>query len=208
MIQPAPYAVVLAAGAGTRFGGEKLLAPLHGKPLVAHVALALARAVAAGDLGGGVAVLPPGDTRLSWHLDAAGLTPIVNPEAATGVSSSLRRGIAALEDPSLDPPAGAALIVLADQPLLSPGTIAQLVRAWRERRRSIRPRYADHPSVPGHPVLLDRAAWRMTRDLHGDEGFGLLFRAQPGLVDLLDLPGDNPDVDRPEDLHLLEETDG
>jgi CTP:molybdopterin cytidylyltransferase MocA len=42
-------AILLAAGAGTRFGGDKLLAPLHGKPLVLHAVDALRAAVA--DLG-------------------------------------------------------------------------------------------------------------------------------------------------------------
>lgn len=208
MAQPAPYAIVLAAGAGSRFGGDKLLAPFRGKPLVAHTALAVAEAIAAGTLAGGVAVVPAGDTRLGWHFDTAGLSLVENPQAASGMASSLRRGIGALESSALDPPAGAAVIVLADQPLQRPETIARLVEAWRRHGGSVRPRYRRHPDQPGHPVLLDRGLWAMLESLSGDEGFGAIFRQQPEAVTMIDLPGANPDMDRPGDLQQFEESDG
>jgi CTP:molybdopterin cytidylyltransferase MocA len=208
MTQPAPYAVVLAAGAGSRFGGAKLLAPYRGKPLVTHAALAVAEAIAAGALAGGVAVLPPGDTRLPWLLDSAGLSLIENRDAASGIASSLRAGLRALTAPDLTPPAGAAVVVLADQPLQRAETIARLVEAWRRHGGSIRPRYRLQPDEPGHPVLLDRGAWALAESLSGDEGFGSIFRQRPDAVTIVDLPGANPDVDRPEDLLHLEESDG
>lgn len=208
MIGPAPYALVLAAGAGTRFGGAKLLAPFRGKPLVTHAALAISEAIAAGILAGGVAVLPPGDTRLAWLLDTAGCALVENPAAATGLASSLRTGIAALEAPSLDPPAGCVLIVLADQPLLRCEVIEQLVAAWWTHGRSVRPRYSRHPGVPGHPVLIDRTLWPLVHGLSGDQGFGRVLDERPDAIELIELPGANPDVDRPEDLLNLEESAG
>jgi CTP:molybdopterin cytidylyltransferase MocA len=208
MTAPAPYAVVLAAGAGVRFGGPKLLAPFHGKPLVTHVAATVAEAIAAGLLAGGVAVLPPGDPRLARHLDPASLSLVENPETASGLASSLRRGLAALEGWSAPPRPGAALIVLADQPLLSCAVIARLVAAWRLEGRSVRPRYARHPEEPGHPVLLDRGLWPLAHGLGGDRGLGALFRAQPDAVTLIDVPGYNPDVDTLEELDTLKDSDG
>ncbi len=204
MTEPAPYAVVLAAGAGSRFGGDKLLAPYGGKPLAAHAATSVAEAILGGVLAGGVAVVPPRSTALVWALEPAGLRIIENPEASAGLATSLRRGLAALAD--VEPPAGAALIVLADQPLLASRTIAALVRRWRETGQSVRPRYASHPGEPGHPVLLDRSCWALAEALEGDTGLGAVLRARPDCITTIDVPGANPDVDTPDDLHSLEDS--
>ena len=198
------YAVVLAAGAGSRSGGDKLLAPLHGRPLVAHAAAAVAEAIAAGILAGGIAVVPPEATALAWQLDLAGLRLIENREASIGIASSLRTGLAALEMASISPRAGAAVVVLADQPLLRAEVIARLVASWRASGRTVRPRYALTPEEPGHPVLLDRAIWSLASGLTADRGFGRLLAARPDLLDLIDVPGANPDVDTPADLTQLE----
>jgi len=199
------YAVVLAAGSGSRFGGGKLVAPFRGKPLVTHAALAVAEAIGRGLLAGGVAVLPERDAQLAWHLDLAGLRPIENPEAGTGLASSLRCGLAAIEDL---PDAGAALIVLADQPFLRVEVIEALVAAWRKQGRSARPRYAARPDAPGHPVLLDRGLWHLARELTGDHGLGALLASRPEAMTTVDVSGANPDVDTRGDLSQLEGQDG
>lgn len=197
------YALVLAAGGGSRFGGDKLMTPLHGRPLAAYAATAVAEAIGGGVLAGGVAVVPPSDTALAWQFDPAGLQPVENPAAHTGLASSLRAGFAALEEPRLDPAPGAALVILADQPLVRPEVIAALVAEWRRSGSSARPRYRDTPDTPGHPVLVDRSLWRLAGRLNGDTGLAALLRGHPMV--LLDVPGANPDVDTPEDLRQLED---
>jgi len=200
------YALVLAAGQARRFGGNKLLAPLGGRPLVSHAAMTVAEAIAGGLLAGGVAVIPTSDTALAWPLDTAGLVLVENPEADLGMSTSLRRGLTALADPALDPPAAAALVVLADQPHLRLTVVRALVEDWQARRGSVRPRYQDEPDVPGHPVLLDRAVWSLADLFTGDAGLGPLLARRAEPVRLLDLAGGNPDVDTPDDLSRLEDS--
>ena len=202
--ESAAYALVLAAGQSHRFGGDKLLASLHGKPLIAHVGIAVAQAMANGFLAGGVAVVRLGDTRLGWHLDTAGLELVPNPDADEGLATSIRCGLNSLTAVGRTPPAGAALIILGDEPLLRDDAIEHLVYYWRQKGTSVRPRYAQQPEAPGHPVLLDRGLWHLVDRLEGDRGLSPLLASQPRAVATLDLPGANPDVDTQEDLRKLE----
>ena len=196
------YALILAAGSAVRFGGGKLLAPLHGRPLISHVATTVAQALTAGTLSGAVAIVREHDTSLAWPLETAGATVIANPDADQGMATSLKRGLAALGEMSLDPPAGAALVMLADQPNVSNDVIARLVDSWRMNGRSVRPRYAATPATPGHPVLLDRALWSFANGLTGDRGLGSLLAGRADLT-VIDVPGRNPDVNTIEDLTRL-----
>jgi CTP:molybdopterin cytidylyltransferase MocA len=201
--EQAAYALVLAAGSGSRFGGDKLLALLHGHPLISYTARAVAEAIAAGTLAGGVAVIPPAAPELLRALDSAGLRVVENPEAGLGMATSLRLGLAALDELTA-PPAGGAVVVLADQPAVRAEVIARLVEGWRQSGRSTRPRYLATPAEPGHPVLLDRSLWHLAGGLTGDTGLRVLLAGEP--VTLMDVPGANPDVDTPADLRRLEDS--
>ncbi len=207
MVTGAPYALILAAGQATRFGGDKLLATLRGQPLIAHVAGTVAAAVAADLLGGAVAVVPPGATELGRQLELTGISQVENPAPEAGLAGSIQLGLTALESVAR-PAAQAALIVLADQPLLSGDVIRRLVAAWRRSGKSVRPRYAGSPHVPGHPVLLDRSLWASAQRLAGDHGLGPMLAERPEWCEILDLPGSSPDIDTPSDLTAIEESPG
>jgi CTP:molybdopterin cytidylyltransferase MocA len=196
------HALLLAAGRASRFGADKLLAPLRGKPLLVHTATAVAQAIEGGVLGGGVAIIPAGAKGLAWPLETATLTVIENPEAGAGISTSIQRGLASLAEER--PLVNGALIVLADQPWLSVDVISQVVNGWRKSGRTTRPRYAGAPAEPGHPVLLDRSDWPLADQLTGDQGLRQLLDGQA--VTQVDVPGVNPDVDTPADLRRLEDT--
>jgi molybdenum cofactor cytidylyltransferase len=149
-------AVLLAAGRSSRFGaGHKLLATWRGRPLVVHAVETLA---AAG--------LPPPIVVLGHDADAvraalAGCQVqfVDAPDWADGMGRSLAAGIAAV-------PANwdAALVCLADMPVVEPGLIAALAAApgelvvpvWDGRR--------------GHPVRWPRAAFARLLALTGDAG--------------------------------------
>lgn len=192
-------ALLLAAGSSRRFGGDKLLYPLAGRPLVTHAATAIAEAIAGGILRGAVAVVPSGETKLAWHLDTLGMDLVPNPDPARGLSSSLRLGLAALEQSG----APAALVFLADQPFVRAEVVTRLVLHWQATGRSVRPRYAGAPETPGHPVLLDRAVWRLADDLVGDTGLGDALERHGAAIDELPCDGENPDIDTPADLRGL-----
>ncbi|MGH2465020.1 MAG: NTP transferase domain-containing protein [Candidatus Limnocylindrales bacterium] len=187
---PRTVAVVLAAGAGSRFGGAKLLAELDGRPLLDHV---LAAIQAAG-LAEILVVLGPGSAALEAISVARGAGIVRNPAPERGLSSSVRVGLDAISGPF-----DAALIALADQPRTTGSAIRALLAAEIPAGRQIvLPRYAGGGG--GNPVLLLRAAWHLAAGLSGDRGFGPLIAEHPELVLHVDLPEDNPDVDTPADL--------
>jgi CTP:molybdopterin cytidylyltransferase MocA len=187
--------VLLAAGRATRFGGEKLLALVGGRPVAGHAAAALSRAAELGTLQGCHAVVRERGTPLAALLEAEGLALVEAPDAERGIAHSLRAGFAALERAAPAGPA-AALVVLADQPDIAPDTIAALVARWRATgAKAVRPRYSAEPDVPGHPVLVDRALWSLVPQLEGDEGLGAMLRSGQVAVDIVPVEGRNPDID-------------
>lgn len=122
--------LLLAAGFSDRFGeGDKLLAPLSGKPLVSHAA-ALAAALPFADC---LAVVPEESGPLAHLLAGHGLRLVRNPNAAAGRESSLRLGLhAALEE---NP--AAVLILLGDMPFVTPEHIERLHAEAGEGRGAI-----------------------------------------------------------------------
>jgi molybdenum cofactor cytidylyltransferase len=194
--------VVLAAGRARRFGGAKLLAPLRGRPLLTHVLDTVVRARASGIVADGRIVLGAGDAELATLAASAGVQQVVNEAADRGLSSSLQCALAAL-----GPDADAAMVLLGDQPLVRLDVLAALVGAWREGRGVVvRPRYAEAPDLPGHPVLLARAVWPLALELKGDAGLGAVFPHGAAGLALIDVAGRNPDVDTPADLDALQGT--
>jgi molybdenum cofactor cytidylyltransferase len=190
-------AVVLAAGRSSRFGGDKLLAHLDGRPLLQHV-LDLAAEVGLEPV---VVVVGDEAARIEESIAWRGETRVRNPAPERGLSSSLRLGLSRLAE--VAPHAERALVLLGDQPRLAAGQLRALLAVTADNSRPIVvPRYAD--GRPGNPVLLERVAWSLAADLSGDRGMSQLFEARPQLVRHIDLPGDNPDVDTPADLAALE----
>ena len=188
-------AIVLAAGAGSRFGGGKLLAPLEGRPVLQHVLDAL------GGLGVGTIVVVLGhdaraiEATIAWRDEQR----VVNGAPQQGLSGSVRLGFAAL----VFAPVDAVLVVLGDQPRLEPAVIHALLAAPINDERPVAvPRYADEGSGP-NPVLLLRSAWPLVDTLIGDRGLGPLLAARPDLVVEVPVAGSNPDIDTREDLARL-----
>jgi len=170
---PRIAALVLAAGQSQRMGPEnKLLADVDGKPMVAH---AVSEAIAA---GADPVVVVTGHERERVETALAGLaiTPVHNPEYAAGLSTSLRRGLAALPEE-----AEGVLVCLGDMPRISAAVIARLIAAfdpldgraicvptWRGKR--------------GNPVLFARRFISEMQEVAGDVGARALVGEYPELL--------------------------
>lgn len=183
--------LLLAAGAGRRYGRPKALVELDGVPLVRR-GITLLRDGGCTPvhvvLGAGADEVP----------DLPGAVPVRHDGWAEGLGSSLRRGLASL--PAHVP---VAVVVLVDQPLLSPVAVRRVRAAYDDGALVA---VATYDGRPGHPVLLARETWPLLdRYAVGDRGARDLLRDRPDLV--VEVPCDDVgaplDVDTPADLLRL-----
>lgn len=182
-------AVILAAGSSTRMGRPKLLLPLEG--------LSLVRRVAQESVASRVeqTIVVTGAYRDGVVRELAGL-PIElvhNPEHEQGMSTSLRAGLGALKSD-----AEAAIVLLADQPLIDRTVLDGLIGLYVSTGAPIvRPSYA---GTPGNPVLWDRALFGALMLQEGDKGGRDLLGARRGEVAYLSVADSSMmlDVDTPE----------
>jgi CTP:molybdopterin cytidylyltransferase MocA len=182
--------LVLAAGAGTRFGEAKQLAELDGRPLLEHSI----DAMNAAPVDRVVVVLGAGADQVIAGVRAGRAEFAVCDRWDEGQSASLAFGLAELGD------CEAAVITLGDQPRLASESIARVIAARAEGVDAVRATYGGEP---GHPVLLERALFEPMRDVSGDHGArNLLLRVQTREVACEDLGG-GEDVDTPAQLDAL-----
>jgi molybdenum cofactor cytidylyltransferase len=193
---PAVRAIVLAAGASRRFGSDKLLAELAGRPILQHVLDRLADA----GLDDPLVVVRPDHAALRAALEWRQAERVPNPRPADGLASSLAVGWRAAM--AARQPTDAVLVVLGDQPRLSPALCRRIVGLPLDPSRPlVAPRYAGGGGP--NPVRIERSAEPLVLAATGDRGLGPLIEARPDLVRRLDAAGMNPDVDRPADLAAL-----
>ena len=184
--------VLLASGASTRFDGNKLLAPLDGRPIVRWSAESLAGVV--DEL---VVVVREDASAIRAALEGLAIRWVVNHDAERGMSTAIRAGIATL--PSQ---AEAAIVALGDQPLVDRRVVERLVERWRERgARAVQPRYDDGR---GHPVLFDASLFPALCALDGDVGARAVLDSVGDALEVLTVAGRRPiDVDTRESLRAL-----
>jgi len=187
-------AVVLAAGASSRFGRPKALAQLWGRPLLQHVLDALAAA----EFSEVVVVLGNDADEIERSLRWRSERRVRNPDPEEGLSSSLRIGLEGLA-----PATEAALIFLGDQPLVRTDVVEQLLAGHVSEARPIAVPVYQGGGGP-NPLLIHRSAWSLALEARADRGLGPVLSEHRDLVSEVDVPGSNPDVDTPEDLANLE----
>ncbi len=178
--------LILAAGAGTRFGGEhKLLAELDGRPLLEH---AIKAQCAVPELERVVVVLGANARLVLERVCFDRAEPVMCERWSDGQAASLRCGVAAL--------AGAerVIVTLGDAPSVTPAVIARFLSAPGGTR-------ASYGGRPGHPVVLGAEQLARLGELEGDRGArGLLAGATT--IECSDL-ATGRDVDTPEDLEAI-----
>jgi CTP:molybdopterin cytidylyltransferase MocA len=178
--------ILLAAGEGARLGQPKALVEVAGRTLAQR----------------GVALLRDGGA--DPVLIVTGAVPVTIPEAlavhnpdwSTGMGSSLAAGLRALEESDV----GAAVIALADQPLVGAEAVRRLIAAYRDGASVA---VAAYDGTRRNPVLIAREHWATVAGLAaGDTGARPFLRAHSDLVTQVECgdTGSPDDVDTAEDL--------
>lgn len=152
--------IVLAAGAGRRFGGPKQLAPLDGRPLLQHVVDAAPDPL--------TVVLGAHAAAVRTAVDLDGTNVVICEDWEEGQAASLRAGVAAVG--AVD----AAVVLLGDMPFVTPQVIAGALDHLTGRWDAVRTLYAGEP---GHPVVLGRRVLAAVPELRGDVGARDLLRS-------------------------------
>jgi molybdenum cofactor cytidylyltransferase len=161
---PRVAGVVLAAGQSSRMSSNKLLAEVGGMALIRRTVAAIR-----GGVDPVIVVTGRDFEQVGQSLEGLNVSLIHNPDFAQGLSTSLKRGIAALPGE-----ADAVLVCLGDMPLVDSGVIGKLVAAFNpaEHRSICIPVYKGQR---GNPVLWGRQHLAALQSLSGDEGARRLF---------------------------------
>ncbi len=196
--------ILLAAGEGSRLGQPKALVELGGQTLAERGAAMLASG------GADPILVVTGPVRVA--LPEAWI--VRNLDWRAGMGSSLAAGLHALDldsgpgdAPTGPVPAdgdwgevGAAVIALADQPLIGPDSVKRLIGAFAAGAPVA---VAAYDGKPRNPVLIAREHWAAVIDMAvGDTGARPFLRAHPELVTLVECgdTGSPFDIDTPHDL--------
>ena len=179
--------LLLAAGASTRMGRPKQLLPYHGRTLLRHAA---ETAVAAGCAP---IVLVTGALHDELLAEIVGL-PILaerNPDWETGMASSIRAGLAAVAAAA----PRAVLVMLTDQPLVTPELLRQLIVQHQATQAPLVA--AAYGETLGVPAIFDKSLLPELLKLQGAQGAGRLIARLGAAVGQVAFPAGLLDVDTP-----------
>lgn len=187
-------ALILAAGAGRRFGGGKLLAPLAGAPVIRRTV----EAVVSAGLDEVVVATGAQHEAIAAALEGLACRLVPTPGWEEGMAASLRSGLAALA-----PDARGVFVFLGDMPLVPVALCGALAEQAEAAGYAGRPRVG---GIPGHPAAFSRAAFPDLLRLTGDAGAAALLKGRSEGVAYCDTDamGAVLDIDSPADLEAAE----
>ncbi len=187
--------ILLAAGGSRRLGSPKQLVSFEGTSLIKHVAVtALIADYPA------VVVLGSSAEKIGNELNDLAVERVVNSEWKRGISTSIKKGLGALR--KAHPELEAVIVMLCDQPDVSPETLRRLVEKYRQTGLPIVASYYD--GTVGVPALFGYEMFGEILALDGDQGAKtLIHKYEDTLVATIPVPEASFDIDTPEDVKQL-----
>ena len=181
--------ILLAAGTSTRMGRNKILLVLDGETLLRRAV----RRAAAGGLAPLVVVVGAFAESAAVELEDLPCEVTVNPFYASGIASSIRAGLT-----SLPPSTSAAMVLLADMPLVTADMIAAMIACY-ERTRAVLVA-SDYDGVNAPPMLYDRRLFAELEATTGEHCARQVVKSHLHEAELLHWPAAAlADVDVPDD---------
>lgn len=190
--------IYMASGFGRRFGSNKLLAQLEGRPLYQHGLICLQQAAARLMEQQGIETEIIAVSQYEEILREArrrGLTAVYNGGSAEGMAASLRLGTRAAAAGGAE----AFFYFVADAPRLTPATLTAFAAGFLASGR--RAGCVQSGGSRGNPAAFSRSCEEELLALRGDRGGRPLLEKYAAELWLFEVPaGELRDIDRPEDL--------
>jgi len=188
--------LILGAGASQRLGPPKQLLPFRGTTMLGWVVNQVQRASGLDEV---VVVLGRAANELRERVDFGSAKVVENPVFAEGCSSSYRVGIAAL-----DPQSFAIMIILGDQPGITPEIINRVAEEWRQTEAPIA--LCSYLGRKGHPMIFAQTMFDQLTQLHGDKAAWKLVDANANALHEVQFSLPFPeDINTSEDFERLAE---
>ena len=169
-------AILLGAGESRRMGANKLLLPWGKKTVLTHCADALIQSM----VKEVIVVLGDRTKILKNQLRGRKVKVIMNPYYRRGMSTSIRKGIRAI-----DPNSYGILIALGDMPFLGSRTVNSLIRTFSQGKGTIV--VPSFRGRKGHPVIFHRKYEKELLQLKEDVGGKSIIESHPGEVRLVQI---------------------
>jgi molybdenum cofactor cytidylyltransferase len=186
--------LILGAGASNRLGPPKQLLPFRGTTMLGWVVDQARRADSLDEV---VVVLGRAAEEIRVRVDFGDARVVENPVFAEGCSSSYRAGIEAL-----NPRSEAIMIILGDQPGITPEIINALAEEWRGADAPIA--LCSYRGHKGHPMIFAQSMFEQLKGLHGDKAAWKLVDAKSDLVQEIHFDLPFPDnINTAQDFELL-----
>jgi len=182
--------LILGAGASQRFGEPKQLLPFAGTTLLGWV---VSQAQQATGLDEVVVVLGRSAEEIRERVDFGSVKVVENRVFTEGCASSYRAGIGALDSRS-----EAMMIILGDQPGITPEIIDRAADEWRQTEAPIA--LCSYEGRKGHPMIFARSLYEQLAELHGDKAAWKLVDANAASVHEVQLA-----IPFPEDINTRED---
>lgn len=185
--------IILAAGASRRMRGrDKLLEGIDGVALLRRQSM---RAIGA-TLGPVIVTLPAGSHPRREALVGLNVTQVATPDAALGMSASLRRGLAQVPDD-----ADGVMVLLADLPDLTTPDLMTVLDAVNTNSDTLIWRGTTSDGAPGHPIVFARPLFEELASITGDTGGATVVARHADRTSFIPLPDKRArlDLDTPED---------
>ena len=162
------HILYLASGNSRRFGTNKLLAELNGKPLYRH-GLDVLQTVVREQADCTLTVVSQ-YAKIRQQVEHMGIPAVDSPDSPLGMSYTIRAGISSLQAVKKE---DFLLFVVADQPYLQEKTIKQLLSLAHEGTQTARAYFQDRP---GNPALFSAKFIPELLALQGDAGGGAILK--------------------------------
>lgn len=190
MIAPQVGCILMAAGASSRFGSDKLAVDLDGRSLLRRACEAVPR-----EKLSKVCIVTARAEGISLAAEF-GFQHVLNDRPEAGASRTVQLGLEAIQ------PCDAALFMTADQPLLRSSTVSRLIGAWLEQPKHIAA--LAHAGARGNPCLFPARYFPELLALEGECGGSAVIRRHPDALLLVEAEASELlDVDRRSDLDMI-----